>query len=311
MLIFALVNPHDVQEYPGRGRRGIALSPTFTQGGYRLEDFRDFPIDLPESVEDELDTKPSVHDSFRKFLGLATGHVNTRERQLVYTRFYAYLNKLVDSQILKVLEALDAYGLTDNTPVVRTSDHGELGMAHGRGRQKSYNIYREALQVPLIFSNPRLFPKPQTSSAFAGLVDLLPTFASIGGVCEPEQFGFQGHDLTPVLSSPRRSVQAFLPFTHEDDAFPVSGADCIRTCLDDDWKYGVYYDPLTGSPAEYEMYDVNKDPWERKKLAHANHRTSATEKVRARLHKRLLGVMTELGTVPDEIRWPGFDGLQG
>jgi arylsulfatase A-like enzyme len=39
-LIVALVNPHDVQEYPGRGLRGLSLSPTFARGGYRYEDFK-------------------------------------------------------------------------------------------------------------------------------------------------------------------------------------------------------------------------------------------------------------------------------
>lgn len=209
-LMVGLVNPHDVQEYPGRGIRGIALSPTFTQGGYRREDFQDFPIDLPESVDDDLSTKPSVHNSFRKLLAVGTGHVKTRDRQLAYVRFYAFLNKLVDSQILKVLDALDANGLTENTLVFRTSDHGELGMAHGRGRQKFYNVYRETLNIPLIVSNPRIYPKPKSSNSFAGLIDLLPTFAKIADVPEEERFGFKGYDLSPILSDPKASVQKFM-----------------------------------------------------------------------------------------------------
>ena len=103
-LIVALVNPHDVQEYPGRGVRGLSLHPTFARGGYRYEDFRDLPIDLPPNVVDDLSTKPSVHASFRQLLAVGTGHVLTRERQLAYTRFYAYLNQQVDAQILKLLE---------------------------------------------------------------------------------------------------------------------------------------------------------------------------------------------------------------
>ena len=34
----------------------------------------------------------------------------------------------------------------------------------------------------MIFSNPRAFPKAQTTSALAGLVDLMPTMADIAGV---------------------------------------------------------------------------------------------------------------------------------
>jgi hypothetical protein len=59
-LIVALVNPHDVQEFPGRGMRGLSFSPTFERGGYRYEDFKDLPIDAPPNMEDDLATKPSV-----------------------------------------------------------------------------------------------------------------------------------------------------------------------------------------------------------------------------------------------------------
>jgi len=306
-LIVALVNPHDVQEYPGRGLRGLSVSPTFARGGYRLEDFRDLPIDLPANLEDDLSTKPSVQSSFRQLLAAGTGHVLTRERQLNYARFYAYLNQQVDAQILKVLDALDARGLTDDTLILRTSDHGELGMSHGRMRQKFYNVYRETLSVPLIVSNPRLCPQPQSTDAFASLIDVVPTLASLAGTPEPEQYGFKGRDLTPILADPDASVQDVLHFTYEDDVFPVKGADCIRAIVEPGWKYAVYYDPFTGAPTEYEMYDLKRDPLEMTNLAHAAHSTPATDIERARLHQRLIDVMRASGTTPDEIRWPAVD----
>jgi choline-sulfatase len=306
-LIVTLVNPHDVQEYPGRGLRGLAIDPTFVRGGYRLENFRDLPIDLPANIDDDLSTKPSVHSSFRRFLAIATGHVRTRERQLTYARFYAYLNQQVDAQIGKVLDALESSGLTEDTLIVRTSDHGELGMSHGRMRQKFYNVYRETLNVPLIVSNPCLFPTPQSTDAFASLVDVLPTLARLGRVAEPEQYGFMGRDLTPILSNPKASVQDVLHFTYEDDVFPVTGADCIRAIVEPGWKYAVYYDPFTGSPTEYEMYDLARDPLEMTNLAHAAHATPDTEVERARLHRRLIDVMRIKGTTPDEICWPSVE----
>jgi choline-sulfatase len=309
-LIVALVNPHDVQEYPGRGLRGLSLEPTFARGGYRFEDFRDLPIDLPPNIDDDLRTKPSVHSSFRRLLAAGTGHVLTRDRQLAYARFYAYLNQQVDAQIVKLLDALDARGLTDDTLIVRTSDHGELGMSHGRMRQKFYNVYRETLSVPLIVSNPRLYPQPQTTDAFASLIDVVPTLAAVAGTPEPEQYGFKGRDLTPVLSDPTTSVQDVLHFTYEDDVFPVKGADCIRAIVEPGWKYAVYYDPFTGAPTEYEMYDLVRDPLELTNLAHEAHSTSASAIERVRLHQRLADVMRTNGTTPDEIRWPAVEAFR-
>ena len=303
-LIVALVNPHDVQEYPGRGLRGIALEPTYAQGGYRLEDFETLPIELPASVDDDLSTKPSVHASFRQLLALGTGHVRSRQRQLTYARFYAYLVREVDRQIVKLLDALDARGLTDDTLIIRTSDHGELGMAHGRMRQKFFNAYRESLSVPLIVSNPRVYPTPQSTNSFAGLIDLLPTLAAIGGAPELERYGFKGSDLTPILTDPKKSVQDVMHFSYEDDAIPLKGASCIRAIVEDGWKYAVYYDPYTGCPTEYEQYDLTNDPLEMKNLAHAAHSTLASQVERVRLHGRLAEIMKLNGTAPDEFRLP-------
>jgi arylsulfatase A-like enzyme len=312
-LIVALVNPHDVQEYPGRGVRGakgLSLHATYAKGGYRLEDFKDLPIGLPPTLDDDLSTKPSVHAAFRRFLGIALGHVKTEQRQLEYARFYAYLNRRVDGEILKVLDALDARGLTNDTLVIRTSDHGELAMAHGRMRQKFYNAYRESLSIPLILSNPRLYPEARSTDSLASLIDVLPTLATITDVPEPERYDLRGQDLTPILSDPKAGVQDVLHFTYEDDVFPVKGPSFIRAITERDWKYAVYYDPFTGEPPEYEMYDLVNDPLETLNLAHVKHATPSSDVERARLHRRLWDVMRTSGTRPDEIRWPEVDDFQ-
>jgi arylsulfatase A-like enzyme len=282
----------------------LAVRPTFEQGGYRLPDFADLPIDLPATVDEDLSTKPTVQADLRRFFATAMGHVRTRERQLRYARFYAYLHTQVDRQIGKLLDALDANGLTDDTVVIRTSDHGELGMAHGRLRQKFYNAYRETLSVPLIVSNPRLFAEARSTDALAGLVDVLPTLATIGAVPEPERYGLAGRDLSPVLADPRATVQDVLHFAYEDDVFPVKGATFLRALVENAWKYAVYYDAYTGAPPEYELYDLARDPLETTNLAHAASVTPAAEAQRARLHLRLTEVMRRCGTTPDEIRWP-------
>ena len=131
---------------------------------------------------------------------------------------------------------------------------------------------------------------------------MLPTLAALAGVPEPEQYGFKGRDLSPILADPTASVQDVLHFTYEDDVFPVKGADCIRAIVEPDWKYAVYYDPFTGAPTEYEMYDLPRDPLEMTNLAHASHSTPASESERARLHQRLTDVMEANGTTPDEIQ---------
>ena len=65
--------------------------------------------------------------------------------------------------------------------IFRCADHGEMGLSHGGLRQKAFNAYEETIHVPLVVSNPVLFPRPAETDALASLVDLLPTIATIAG----------------------------------------------------------------------------------------------------------------------------------
>jgi hypothetical protein len=308
-LVVSLVGPHDAQAYPGRGVTGLGRKPLYARAGYELAAFEHLPIEAPPTVAENLTTKPSAHRSIRRLTNVAIGKPRTPRQQRTHARFYAYLCKEVDRQILKVLDALDANGLTEDTLIVRTSDHGELAMSHGGMVEKFYNTYQESIQVPLIFSNPKLFPEGQTTDALAALVDVVPTLAALVGARAPA--AFQGQDLTPVLADPAASVQDCVHFTSDDDNFPLrwGGAGCIRAIVEKDWKYAVYFDPYAGAEFEYEMYDLRNDPFEVINLAHEENWDPKYADERRRLHERLIEVMDQHGTRPAEIRWPAAEAF--
>ena len=77
-----------------------------------------------------------------------------QQPDLGYRRLYYYLQKLVDQAIGRILEALDASGMADDTIVVFTSDHGDMLGAHGGMQQKWCNAYDESVRVPLIVKGP-------------------------------------------------------------------------------------------------------------------------------------------------------------
>ena len=116
--------------------------------------------------------------------------------------FYAYLQKLVDEKVGRVLAALgdpdDPASLRSRTVIVRTSDHGEMGLSHGGLRQKMFNAYEETLHVPLVVSNPVLFPSARETDALASLVDVVPTLLSLAGADGGARL--DGRDLVPVLA---------------------------------------------------------------------------------------------------------------
>ena len=134
--------------------------------------------------------------------------------------FYAYLHRVVDEKIGRMLAALgdpgDPSSLRSRTVIARTSDHGELGLSHGGLRQKMFNGYEESIRVPLVVSNPVLFPEPRESDALVSLVDLVPTLLGLSG--EPGDAGSLRRASTsaPILAGPSDSVRDAVLFTYDD-----------------------------------------------------------------------------------------------
>ena len=294
-LIVSLVNPHDVFIYP----RDIGAS------GYDVSSFDSLPIGLPPTYGEDLSTKPAVQRSFLESLNDVWPFTNGTE-PVLYSRFYAYLNTLADAQLTQILDLLDAKRLTEKTLIVRVADHGELGLAHGGLRQKDYAAYEEMIHIPMIFSNPVLFPRPLETDALAGLIDVLPTLMAVAGIKPESALKLQGRSLAPLFHNPWGSVHDCILFTYDDELFlprPIQGAAHIRCVREVNWKFAMYFDPAGVYPTEYEMYDLVRDPLETANLAHG--RTPIRYQFeRIRLENELLGRMMSTGTQPGKLRPP-------
>ena len=158
-LIFSLVNPHDVLGYPS----------SFEDGGYSPGEFDDLGVPLPRTLDENLREKPTVQALMKLGQTSYLGALKGRRQQQRYVNFYAHLHRLVDAKIGRLLAALgdpgDPGSLRSRTVIVRTSDHGEMGLSHGGLRQKMFNAYEESLRVPFVVSSPALFPEPRESDA--------------------------------------------------------------------------------------------------------------------------------------------------
>ena len=152
-LVVSLVNPHDVLGYPAQ----------YLRGGYSRPEFRDLGVTLPRTfTSDDLRDKPRVHELMKLGMTAYLGPLFSESAKLDYVNFYAHLHRVIDRQIGRVLDALgdpgDAASLRARTVIFRCSDHGEMGLSHGGLRQKAFNAYEETIHIPLVVSNPALFP---------------------------------------------------------------------------------------------------------------------------------------------------------
>ncbi|MEA2475160.1 MAG: choline-sulfatase [Thermoleophilaceae bacterium] len=321
-LIVSLVNPHDVLGYPS----------SYERGGYRLEDFRDIEVPLPDTFDEDLSTKPDPHSLMKLGQASYLGPLRGRRAHLDYLSFYAHLHRLVDEKVGRIVgalgEATDPRSLRSRTLIVRTADHGEMGLAHGGLRQKMFNAYEETLRVPLVVSNPILFPRASETPAPAGLVDIVPTLATLLGFPAPADAA--GADLTPVLArhadapdealdaagaalepaarhrEPADSVQDASAFVYEDHkagtAFEnvVPQPNRLRALRERGWKYAVYADPTGEARPQYELYDLAADPNERANLVDRDTgavRNALHEGDRERLDAALQERMQDVGAL--------------
>jgi len=103
-----------------------------------------------------------------------------------------------DSQIGRLLDALETNGLRDRTLVVVTGDHGEEFLEHGN-RGHRHSLFDEVLRVPLIASLPGRMPEGRRVAAVVRHLDVARTILSAAGITPGEELG--GVDLRRLLGS--------------------------------------------------------------------------------------------------------------
>lgn len=284
-LVVSLVNPHDVLSYPN------------TYLNFKYDDsWLTGDIDLPSTVDEDLSTKPSVQQQFHDLTEVGLGALSTPQMKLNYLNFYGNLMKSSDFYLVLVLDTLESLGLTDDTLIVRTADHGEMGLAHGGLRQKNFNFYEEAIRVPLVYSNPRLFPHPHRSKALVSHVDFLPTIATLMQAPSAARANWTGVDYSSLVLNPSsRPVQDYIAFTYDDyqsgqASGPYPGPlNHIASIRERRYKLAEYYDASGNLPSQWEMYDLATDPLETNNLANG-HRNPHQQKEYARLRTKLADV---------------------
>ena len=326
-LIISLVNPHDVLGYPA----------SYQSGGYSPAEFRDLGVGLPPTVDEDLTDKPAVHALMKMGMTAYMGPLRNRRERLDYVNFYAYLHRVVDAKIGRVLMAMgdptDPDSLRSRTVVMRSADHGEMGLSHGGLRQKTFNAYEETINVPLIVSNPVLFPDGVETDALASLVDVLPTMLTLSGSEAPSSL--PGTDLSPVLAdqaapereriarasvdlsavsdhpAPQPSVRDAVHFTYDDHQAGTALTEApgqpnrIRAIRTANAKYALYFDPAGKRASEHELYDLERDPLEVNNLLEVRSgraRNAAAAALHRELSERLDDEMRKCGTAPPSSR---------
>jgi arylsulfatase A-like enzyme len=169
---------------------------------------------------------------------------------------YYGMTTWMDVAVGRMLDALDRTGLSQDTIVVFTSDHGDNLGSHGLVQKGSPN--EESIRIPLIVRWPASGTMSRViETHVASLVDVAPTLLSLAGIDVPAHL--HGRDLAALCRGDPSELEA--------GAFiETGGGVAIRTL-----QHMVYL-PFAGDGHELaaksaQFYDLIQDPYQQHNLA--------------------------------------------
>jgi arylsulfatase A-like enzyme len=228
-------------------------------------------VELPVSLADDLHDKP---DALRRSLNHRWVRNMTEPDWRRLIAHYHGLVAHVDTEVGRLLDHLEAAGLSEDTVVIFTSDHGE-NMGSHRMVAKGPSMYEESLGVPFIVRQAGRIDGGRVHDDLFSTIDFVRT---CGVLCGVDVRAGEGLDFSATLTDgepgPRRHVFAefyTLGETRDDFMF-------VKSVRGDRWKLNLWlYD-------RSELYDLEVDPHEMTNLIDS----VAQADVRADLAGRIL-----------------------
>jgi arylsulfatase A-like enzyme len=177
-------------------------------------------------------------------------HLQEQEELKREVATYYGMVSLMDHHIGRVLDELDRQGLTEDTLVVFTSDHGHFLGQHGLTAKGPFH-YEDLIRVPLIVRWPGRVPSGSRSSALQSLIDLAPSFLTAAGAPVPAVT--QGVSQLEVWQGAAAAARDHAICENRHN--PVMPH--LRTYVDERHKLTVYREGDFG-----ELFDLAEDPYE-------------------------------------------------
>jgi arylsulfatase A-like enzyme len=183
-------------------------------------------------------------------------------------RVYAMVTN-IDTNVGKVLEAMEESGLAKNTIVVFLTDNGPARPRFNAGlRGWKGSVYDGGIHVPCYIRWPGHLPAGGVVDRIAAHIDLTPTLLDACGVFPPAGVRFDGKSLLPLLTGiqtagwPDRTL--FFQW-HRGDQPEPGRAFAARSQA---YKL-VRHEPPPGAPKRppLELYNMERDPLELHNIA--------------------------------------------
>lgn len=209
-------------------------------------------------------------------------------------QYYAMTTSL-DTCMGRINDALVNAGISKDTIVVFTSDHGD--MLGSQGHRLKQRPWEESINIPFIIRYPGKIKSGQSRDWIVSSVDVMPTLLGLCDIPIPPQVQGLDYSATFLGKSGKQRNAAFLFNVHKGGG-PKTDWRGIRT---KEWVYAYHF------AGDWIMYDLKNDPWQLKNLVDdpkfAAKKKELTEQLQS-MRKALGESLPLAGKMPDPIRLP-------
>ncbi|MCB1090170.1 MAG: sulfatase [Verrucomicrobiae bacterium] len=215
---------------------------------------------LPEGTADFVGhTNGELHS----YVGVPEGNPIPADFAKTLRHGYFACISYIDAQVGRLLDALEANGLSDNTVVILWGDHGwQLG---DHGLWHKHTNFELAARAPLILSAPGFGSAGGKCAAPVEFVDVYPTLAEVCGLAIPE--GLDGGSLRPYLENPAAPMQKPAVSQYPRSSKDFGGQLMGYSVRDERWRATFWRKRNTAEIGYIELYDEVNDPAESASLA--------------------------------------------
>lgn len=184
-------------------------------------------------------------------------------------RVYAAMIRALDRSVRRILDTLEAEGLSDNTIVAFTSDNGGPGYigipdVNTPFRGWKITMFEGGIRVPMFVKWPAKITAGTKVDTPVAHIDMMPTLANAAGAQMPEGVEIDGVDMLPLATGEGIEDWNRETLFWQNDHYQV-----VRH---GDWKLQVNDRPTDG--LQKWLYNLAEDPTEQNNLA-----ASRTDKV--------------------------------
>ena len=180
-------------------------------------------------------------------------------------RVYAMVTN-IDDNLKKLFQEVEDLGISENTIIIFMTDNGPQQLRYVAGmRGLKSSVHRGGIRVPFFMRYPSKFEGNKDVDQMASHIDLLPTLSQLCGAPMPQDRKIDGRSFLPALEGDVLPERNF--FSYWTRKFP----ELYNNIALQRGKYKlVGKTDFDASIQDFELYDLEKDPFEKINLVDQN-----------------------------------------